>query len=285
MSLTIIETGPLAIIQDAGRPGLAALGVSRSGAADRAAYALGGRLLGNPDGLATIELTLGGFAALAAGDLAIALTGATAAAMVGARPASWNAPSYLRDGDVLRVGSPRVGLRSYLSVRGGWLVPPVLGSCATDVLSGLGPAQLRPGDALLVGARVTDQPTVDQAALPYESDEPVVLDFRPGPREDWFDLAGLTGASWQVTDQTNRVGTRLSGPPMRRDVAFESRELPSEPVVRGGIQVPPDGHPLIFGPDHPVTGGYPVVGVLTDAASDRLAQCPPGRQIRFRVAR
>jgi allophanate hydrolase subunit 2 len=106
----------------------------------------------------------------------------------------------------------------------------------------------------------------------------------PGPRDDWFGAAGwsaLTGRAWQVTSESNRVGLRLAGAPLHR---LREGELPSEGMVRGALQVPPAGTPVLFLADHPVTGGYPVIGYVSDPDVDRCAQLRPGQTLRFRTA-
>lgn len=274
-SLEVVEVSGLTLIQDEGRHGLAALGVTRSGAADRGSYRLGGRLVGNPPGLAALEV-IGRLAVRARGDVMYALTGADPRALRADRPAPWRGPSYLRDGDTLVLnpaGMPTQGLRSYLCVRGGFAIPQVLGSCATDVLSGLGPSPVRTGQVLALGAPPRgDHPQIDLA--PPSAPQP--LSVLPGPRGTA--PTGLFNQTWTVSADSNRVGVRLSGSPLTLD---HPSAVPSEGVVRGSIQLPPNGLPLIFGPDHPVTGGYPVIGVLTEAASDALAQLPPGASLRF----
>ena len=147
--LEVLATGPLTLVEDTGRPGLAGMGVGRSGAADPTAYLLGLRLVGHlldvdhpPVGAAapaSLEVTLGGLSVRAHGDLLVALTGAPCPADVDGRAVPHAAPVVLADGQVLTLGTPKVGLRSWLAVRGGIAVPPVLGSRSTDTLSGLGP--------------------------------------------------------------------------------------------------------------------------------------------------
>ena len=170
---------------------------------------------------------------------------------------------------------------------GGIDVPPVLGSRSTDVLSGLGPPRLSAGMLLPVGAMFPERdegpPTVPgelvSAALPAPDDRPPTLELLPGPRTDWLADAGALATTWTVSPDSNRVGIRLTGTVLDRSPSRVGAELPSEPLVRGAVQLPPSGQPVIFGPDHPTTGGYPVVAVLTEAASDRLAQCRPGDRI------
>ncbi|WP_448625171.1 5-oxoprolinase subunit C family protein [Geodermatophilus sp. URMC 64] len=282
--LRILAPGPLATVQDAGRTGWAGIGVPRSGAADRASHDLANRLVGNLPGAATVEITAGGLRARAERTVLVALTGAPAALTVGGRPASMNAPTTVPAGAELLLGVPAVGLRSYLAVRGGVDVPPVLGSRSTDRLSGLGPEPLTAGALLAVGDSAGDEPVVDVAPVPAPADAPV-LRVLPGPRRDW--LTGeawtrLVSAEWAVSADSDRVGIRLTGPRLER--AIEA-ELPSEGLVPGAMQVPPDGAPVLFLADHPVTGGYPVLAVVVTADLPAAAQLRPGDVLRFRPAR
>ena len=265
--LEVLATGPLALVQDHGRPGLSELGVGPSGAADRGALALGARLLGQDTDLAAIEAHHGGLALRAHGAVTVVLTGAPTTATVDGSRVGHAAPFTVGDGAVLDLGRPTSGLRTYLSVRGGIDVAPVLGSRSYDTLSAIGPAPLRQGDLLRVGSPV-GQPTVDVAPVPAPSSGTVVLDLLPGPRRDWLrDVAELTSSAWSVDPASDRVGLRLDGAVLTRSPRFEDRELPSEGVVRGAVQVTADGRPVVFLADHPVTGGYPVVAVLTERAA------------------
>lgn len=282
--LTVLASGPLATVQDRGRGGWAAIGVTRSGAADRPAAALANRLVGNDPSAAVVEVTAGGLRVRAERTLLVAVTGAPAPLAVDGRAGPLSAPLTLHPGAVLSLGLPPVGLRSYVAVRGGIGVPEVLGSRSTDTLSGLGPAPLRAGDALPVGALAADEPVVDVAAVRLPSAAPVVR-VLPGPRRDWLEpaaWAALTSADWSVSPDSNRVGLRLTGP---RLVRARDDELPSEGLVPGALQVPPDGAPVLFLVDHPVTGGYPVLAVVATADLPALAQLRPGDTLRFRPAR
>lgn len=284
-TLEVMRTGPLALIQDLGRVGKAAMGVGRSGAADRKSHSLANRLVANPDHLATIEVTLGGMSfRVSGGDAVVAVTGADTDPSVNGIPFGTNSITQVQDGDVVSLGAPLSGLRSYVAVRGGVSVAPVMGSRSFDILSGIGPKPLQAGDRLPVGPRSPSFPEIEQAPVATMSDDIVELKVVPGPRDDWFvDPDELTRGSWIVSDRSDRVGTRLSGKPLElRDPA---RQLPSEGVIRGAIQVPPGGQPVILGPDHPVTGGYPVIGVITDQDVDLAAQVRPGQTVRFRWSR
>ena len=142
-ALEALKGAPTTLIQDLGRIGFASIGVGSSGAADRGAFRLGARLLAQPYSAAALEVTFGGLSVRARGDLQLALTGAQAPATVDGRAVGYFGPFTVADGQVLTFVSPSVGLRSYLSVRGGIAVAPVLGSRSTDTLSGLGPPPLR----------------------------------------------------------------------------------------------------------------------------------------------
>ncbi len=269
--IEIVACRPLTTVQDLGRPGYAHLGVSRSGAADRGALARANRLVGNAPGAAALEITLGGLVARFDRAASIALTGA---------PCPGGDPDVavsVAAGHLLRLVTPETGLRTYLSVRGGIDVAPVLGSRSTDTLSSLGPPAVRAGAVLPVGSDVTG-PVSGEVAVP----SPVAgVRLAAGPRAEWFvehALSTLLGAAWTVRPDSDRVGVRLDGPLLRRR---DRSELPSEPTLPGALQVPPDGRPIVLGPDAPVTGGYPVIAVVRSVDLDQIAQLRPGDRLRF----
>lgn len=284
-TLEVLRTGPLALIEDLGRPGLADMGVSRSGAADRRSHTLANRLVANPNDRATVEVTFGGFSArVHGGDVAIAVTGADTDPAVNGVPFGTNSIHYAHDGEVISLGAPRSGLRTYLAVRGGIDVDPVLGSRSYDVMAAIGPRPLKAGDVLPVGDHTEEFPELEQAPVAAIADDVLELTVVPGPRDDWFvDPDILVRTNWQVTNRTDRVGMRLVGMPL--EYRWPDRQLPSEGATRGAIQVPPNGFPVILGPDHPVTGGYPVIGVLTDEDIDKVAQIRPGQTVRLHWSR
>lgn len=278
--LLIHAVGGPCLVQDAGRPGHATIGVGASGAADLASYALGNRLLGNRPGAAALEVVLGGLEIEATATTWICVTGAPAPLHVDGRPEPPGAVLAVRAGQRLRLGTPASGLRSYVAVRGGLVPPAVLGSRSRDTLAGLGPAPLEPGDRVPVGHEVAGEMVVD-AVPPQSYDAGPVLRVVRGPRDDWaVDADALVSQQWRVGAASDRVGLRLEGRPLTLDPV--RGELPSEGALRGAIQVPPDGGPVVFGPDHPVTGGYPVVGVVVSDDTDRLAQLRPGEAVGFR---
>lgn len=281
-SLTVLQPGPLTTVQDLGRPGRAASGVGASGAADSASMQLANRLVGNPEGAAGLEMTLGGLSVQVEGLTVVALTGAPAPVAVDGRAESVNSVLVLRAGARLVVAAPTAGLRTYAAFRGGIETPMVLGSRSTDLLAGLGPPALRAGDRLPLGVPHGPYPSVDHAPLAAAAQPGAItrLRFTPGPRHDWFEPSALHTLScslWEVEAQSNRIGVRLTGPALPRRL---EQELPSEGAVLGAIQVPPSG-PVLFLADHPLTGGYPVIGVLEPASVDAAAQLRSGAYLRF----
>jgi biotin-dependent carboxylase-like uncharacterized protein len=280
MTALVVRRVGLALVQDLGRPGQAAIGVGRSGAADRSSHALANRLVGNGPGAATLEVTLGGLEVEAADGTAwIAVTGAPTPLLLDSRPEPTGAVLALGPGARLELGLPAVGLRSYVAVRGGVDAPPILGSRSHDTLAALGPAPVGVGDSLLVGDDVADEIRVDAVPAQRYDDRPVLRVVR-GPRDDWVrEPALLVSTPWTIAPDSDRVGIRLTGG--RLDLVDPGRQLPSEGATRGAIQVPPEGEPVVLGPDHPVTGGYSVVGVVVDGDTDRLAQLRPGESVRF----
>ncbi len=282
-TLRVLRPGALALVQDAGRPGLGAIAVGASGAFDRGAHRLANRLVGNPEDAAALELLGGGVVLQALRDCDLAVTGAEGPVFVNGLAQARNAPLRLRDGDHVEIAAPHAGLRAYVALRGGVEWSRTLGSQSTDSLSGLGPPPLAEGDTVAIGTPAP-MPGVDLAPRPPVPAEVEVRVLR-GPRWPWFDPAShrdLVSASYVVSARSDRIGVRLEGPPLMRDAAHRYRELPSEGMVRGALQVPPDGLPVLLGPDHPVTGGYPVIAVIVDADLDAAAQAAPGTPVRFR---
>lgn len=277
--MIIVEhPGALALIQDLGRPGLAHLGVSPSGAADRTALRLANRLVGNSEGAPAVECLLGGLAVRSASLLWVAVTGAPTEVLVNGAPTGSHSSIPLRPEDILTIQAPRHGIRNYLAIRGGVKGQRTLGSRSTDTLSGLGPEPLTQGQQLEIGRPKRRFPDTDLAP-PNEPRK--TLRVLPGPRRDWFTDGAwqtLVNRPWTVSLDANRVAVRLEGPALERS---RTDELPSEGLVRGAVQVPASGQPLIFGADHPVTGGYPVIAVLTERDTDHAAQLRPGETVRF----
>ncbi|MGQ4384554.1 biotin-dependent carboxyltransferase family protein [Streptomyces sp. SAS_270] len=283
-ALSVVRAGALTTVQDRGRPGHAHLGVPRSGALDAPAADLANRLVGNPPEAAVLETTLNGCALRPRSTLTVAVAGAPCPVTVDGRPAPWGAAVRVPAGALLDIGRADRGLRAYVAVAGGVAVDPVLGSRSTDLLSGLGPPPLTDGMVLPLGRAATVRARVDVVPQPAPPSE-LVLRVTPGPRDDWFTpsaLRTLTTRTYQVSSASNRIGLRTEGPSLERAV---SGELPSEGMVLGAVQVPPDGRPVVFLADHPTTGGYPVIAVVDPADLPAAAQAVPGIPVRFTAVR
>lgn len=293
--LRIVSPGLQSLVQDLGRHGHSALGVSAAGALDRASLRRANRLVGNAPSAAAVETVAGGLTVQAVGDQVLAVAGAPAELAIEPpsdaeygpvrRTVRMATPFALLDGETLRIGALESGFRSYLAVRGGVDTAPVLGSRSTDTMSGIGPAPLAAGQVFAAGGESESGVVGDPELQPvFPGTGVTVLDVVPGPRADWFDQAALDSFSsqeWDVKPQSNRVGMRLAGTPLQRS---RQGELPSEGTVAGAIQIPPEGLPVLFLADHPITGGYPVIGVVVDSQLDIAAQIPIGGKIRFRWA-
>jgi KipI family sensor histidine kinase inhibitor len=265
--LRVVNAGVATSVQDRGRLGYAYLAVPESGAVDRLSADLVNRLVGNPPDAAVLE-TAGGLVleALVPVLVADSATGAVHA---------------LQAGQTVAVNPAGGELWAYLAVRGGFEVAQVLGSRSWDSLSKLGPQLPQPGETLASGAD-PGQPVATDLAPHPPSEQTTVIRISVGPRADWFTEGAhqqLTTTDWTVAS-SSRVGARLSGAVLTR---VRADELPSEGLVTGAIQVPPDGQPVVMLADHPTTGGYPVIAVVDDADIARLAQRPPGTTVRFRA--
>lgn len=282
--LEVTGAGLQTLIQDLGRPGYADLGVTESGAADQAAARAANEALGNEPDAAVLE-NIGGLTLTALVDTVVAVTGAQAPVSVGKRSFALGAPILLTAGSTLSVGTATLGARSYVGVRGGVIAFSELDSSATDLLSGLGPDSIAPGTRIssvptatsLVSA-VTNPVRVTEVRGHTHAELRVVA----GPRDDWFTegVKALVDTQWTVTEASNRVGLRLSGPEIERG---RHEELASEGIVAGSIQIPANGQPVMFHRDHAVTGGYPVIATVVADDLDIAGQLPPGATVNFRL--
>lgn len=296
-AVEVVRPGLQLVLEDLGRPGHAALGVSASGTADRRALRAANRAVGNAPGAAGFELAGGGAVLRFTGPAVVAVAGAPAETTIVRSdgpplPVVHGAATAIEDGEELHLGWISEGLRAVIAVRGGLDLEPALGSLSGDTLAGLGPGDLggRPlqaGDIVPLHGPAAAAYAVDPCPAPADPlpapGDTVDLRIVLGPRDDWFTQAGvrsLVEQEWTVTPRSDRVGVRLEGAvPLERAV---SGELPSEGAVTGAIQVPPDGQPVLFLPDHPLTGGYPIIGAVIDRDLDLAGQLPPGVRIRFR---
>ncbi|WP_417519486.1 biotin-dependent carboxyltransferase family protein [Marinobacter sp.] len=286
--IRVLRAGPLALLQDSGRFGVRHLGVTQGGPADLYSWAWANLLTGNPWGTANLEITFGGLQLVAGRDLEIAITGADLGATLDQKPVPlWQRVSW-KAGETLAFSAPISGLRAYLAVCGGFVAEPVLGSVACVTREELGGfcgmgIKLAAGNQLSVYK--TGQPgregpaKAPRDAIPDFS-QPAVLDLLPGAQ-----IAHFTGRSlfdafntwWQVDDRADRMGVRLIGPKLSCRIST----LVSEGINLGGVQVPPDGQPIVLLNDRQTIGGYPRLGSLSPLSAARLAQCLPREHVRL----
>jgi len=277
MSLRVGSAGTLTTVQDRGRSGLAHLGVPRAGPLDRPAADLANRLVGNGPDAAVLEVTWGGLDLTTDTGVWVAVTGAPVPVEVDGAGRGRDRAEWLPPGSELRLGSPPTGVRSYVAVAGGVDVAPVLGSRSTDTLAWVGPPRVQNGATLPTGTPAGPPAPLDTPRPP----RPGPLRVVPGPRADWFDAAALDrlcAAPYLVGSASNRVGLRLEGEPPRRT---RDDELPSEGMVLGAVQVPPDGQPVVLLADHPPTGGYPVLAVVHPDDLWQCGQLRPGDELHL----
>jgi biotin-dependent carboxylase-like uncharacterized protein len=280
-AFVVDEPGPLATIQDYGRPGNGRRGIAPSGAFDRPALDLANRLVGNRDGDAAVEILFGPFEATALGPLVVAACGTDAVLSVDGRASSTACAIRVPDGARFTVGRPRTGARTVLAVRGGIGVTPYLASRSWDSSSRVGPPPLAAGDVVPTGRPGESAPWFELVAHRPASGPVAVIS---GPRADWLDPGGfdtLVSTPWRVAASSDRIGVRLTGPALAR----RSGELPSEAMIPGAVQLPPDGQPIVLGPDCGVTGGYPVIAVVVGDGLAAIAQARPGDEVRFTTHR
>ena len=286
---TLTDAGLLSLVQDRGRPGHGDIGVTRSGALDRASARAANAAVGNHSSAAVIE-NIGGLRITANVDTVLAVTGAEATVEVSTRSGQQATktlaqPIGLLAGEELAVRPTGTGARSYVAIRGGLATDTVLDSAASDVLSGMGPASLADGDVLKAGkaTRTAVDPTI---LNPADSTNAATLRCVLGPRDDWFaeqTVRDFLSTTWEVSGQSNRIGLRMTGPEGAELTREREEELASEGMLPGSIQVPPNGLPVLFLADHPVTGGYPVIATVIPEDMDAAGQLPPGSTVTFRA--
>ncbi|MEO6651482.1 MAG: biotin-dependent carboxyltransferase family protein [Ilumatobacteraceae bacterium] len=280
--LVVARAGPLVSFQDAGRPGHLRYGVSASGPMDRLAHAAANLAIGNDPRATAIEVSLGGLTLdCLAGRATVAVSGGSFLVDVGGehRPA-WSATT-VQPGQRLTIKSGTWGSWAYVAVSGEIDVPHWLGSTSTHSMSGFGGGVLRPGDDVVVrGARVCDERAgaipIPDLARPTSSVRVVM-----GPQDRHLDDAAVVAfrsSEFELTDAYDRMGVRLAGPLLALD---GSLSIPSEPIMRGSIQVAGDGVPTVLLADHQTTGGYPKIATVLSCDLDRFVQHRAGDAVRF----
>ncbi len=273
MSLRVLRPGLYTLVVDHGRPASRSLGVPLGGAADRFSFQVGNALVGNPPDAAALEINFIGPTLEADCDLACVVSGAPFALESDRQTLEAGKTFTLRAGERLRVGGSPHGARAYLCVRGGFQTPVVLGS-----RSGLAP--------LAAGAEFPCQPGVIAARFvsiegPWNrvlppGDAPRTVRVLPGPQAEWFRADALSRV-FRVAPASDRMGLRLQGP----SIEHPGREMVSEPVCPGAVQVTRDGQCIVLGVDGQTIGGYPKVAQVIAADLDLLGQLRPGDELAF----
>jgi 5-oxoprolinase (ATP-hydrolysing) subunit C len=270
MSLLILDPGLDSRIVDLGRPRSRSLGVPVGGAADRRSFLLGNALIGNTPDAAALEFALKGPRLRAESDVGCVIFGAPFNAFRGDQRVEVGKSFTLRAGDDLRIGGTTIGARAYLCVRRGFDAPMILASrSGLDNLRGgellaCAPSQIRGRYCPAIEARSLEEPS------------PIIV--IPGPQASWFDEEEFYEQEFTVAPASNRMGLRLSGVPL----SAPRREMTSEPVAPGAVQVSNDGQCIILGADGQTIGGYPKIAHVIQANLDAISQSRPGSKIRFK---
>lgn len=275
--IKVIEPGALSSIQDHGRWGHQHLGVSPGGAADPVLASIANRLVGNPDEAAVIECTMTG--------PIFQFTTDTHVAWVGWADESSGKPHTIKAGDTLNLRSRMCHLRGYIAVAGGIDVPQVLGSRATDLRAVLGGHQgrtLQAGDNLPIAKQSTTHASEKwHVTWPHPEGKIIELRYLRGLQANWFSEEAhhfFSSSFYKISPSSDRTGTRLHGAPLKLK---EPRELVSQPVIFGSIQVPQNGQPIVLMSERQTIGGYPQIGHVISADITKLARAWPGTKIHF----
>lgn len=278
----VLSPGIHSSLQDGGRPGWRHLGITAAGASDTVALDIANALVGNPPATPVIEMTLRGPTLRLHAALTLALTGTGMVAFADDEPVPFARPVDIAAGVRLSFKSTGAGARAWLAIAGGLDVSRWLGSASADVGSGVFGRTLKAGDRFaLATARSPKQRTSERlirastwwVEAAADIDEPMILRFVPDADAD-PDLPGeLAGHVWRASTAADRTGVRLEGPALA--VGANARRI-SFGVLHGTIQIPPDGQPILLGPDGQTVGGYPVAGHIIEADLPRLAQLKPG---------
>jgi antagonist of KipI len=303
MTIRVLRAGVLATLQDLGRPGLQHQAIVPGGAMDAVSHRIANALVGNFDDAATIEIALAGPELAFDSDALIALYGAGFEPQLDGAPLPLSRPVLVRTGARLRVGRAATGAFGYLAVAGGIAVEPVLGSRSTYLAGAFGGLD---GRALATGSTLPLAPDAAARAaarfaklaqrgrplalgsasatsvrwfvptLTLSSEVPQRLRVIEGVHAPLFDAASrraFFGEPWRVTGESNRMGYRLSGPTL---ALAERRDIASQGVCLGTVQVPAGGQPIVLMADRQTTGGYPRIAEVVSADVPRLAQIAPG---------
>ncbi|MCL2548890.1 MAG: biotin-dependent carboxyltransferase family protein, partial [Symbiobacteriaceae bacterium] len=286
--------------QDLGRSHYRASGLPAAGAMDAGALRLANIMVGNPQSTAGLEITLIGPGIRFSGEGVVALAGGD----LGAQLNGWPLPAVgsftVADGDRLSFAAPRSGCRSYLAVQGGFDLPDIMGSYSTYLRGAFGGYQgraLRSGDILATLPTAANQSSLwvgplpphlaEQIARPFPISSQFPTDCIPtarvilGPQDDYFDQENITlflNTTWQVSNEADRMGYRLSGTTLKHN---DKKEIVSDGILCGAIQVPAQGIPIVLLADAQTAGGYAKIATVIGSDLRIFGQLQPGDEVRF----
>lgn len=272
MSLLVVEPGLQSLVVDGGRASSRSLGVPVGGAADRFSWMLGNALIGNAPDAAALEICLAGPALTAQSDVGLAVVGAPFDLAIDDKPAAANRAFTVRRGQTLRIAGAKRMARAYLCVRGGFDESVVLGSRSAF-------ETIRAGQILNCAESTAPERGITWPPTP-PADGPMRLRAVLGPQAEWFPLDAFFGPAFDVTSASDRMGIRMLGEPLPRP----ERELVSEPVAPGAVQVVNDGQCIVLGVDGQTIGGYPKIANVVAADLDGLGQLRQGERVVFELA-
>jgi len=286
MSITVLKPGLLTTIQDLGRPSYQVKGIGISGALDTFSHRVANWLVGNCDNAATIEVTLLGPKLFFLCPAVIAICGADLSPCINGKPIENGRPIQILSGDTLSFSGVIHGCRSYIAVHGGIQVPLVFGSRSTDIRSkigGINGRQLKSGDTLTIKPSHLSRKMKRKVSPSLFSHVHAnrKIKFTRGKQFDYFSRSSqllFSSSLYQVHSHSNRMGTRLSGPKLTFAV---EKDLTTEGVSHGSVQVPPNGQPIILTAERQTTGGYPKIAQISAVDLSYLAQRKPGDSISF----
>ena len=278
--LRVVKPGVLSLLQDAGRFGHHAIGLTSGGPLDGEAFYWANRLCLNEFGATALEVAQGGVRMECLGETTMAVTGAPMPLRVNGRTKALWRSHKLQPGDMIELGHAAKGMRAYLAVSGGFKAEEFFGSTATVIREGIG-NPLKAGQELCCGLANDEQWALPMEAVPRYSDS-VSLRLIPGYQFEQFSRRAhnvLSGGSFTVSNRLDRMGCILKGNP----VESPETEMLSEGISLGAVQVPPDGQLIILLNDRQTIGGYPKLGSVLSVDLWKLAQCPPESQVRFEM--
>ena len=284
--IEIITPGLLTTVQDFGRVGVMKNGFTQNGAMDRYSMTVANRLCGNCDSAPVLEMTVLGVTARFTQDTVICVSGADFGAKINDKPIKRNKAYKINKGDILSMGAAKSGMRAYLAVAGGIVGEYVFGSASTNLKFAFGGhfgKKLQSGDVLSIGTGAFPLGEIDKWENPEsEYSKDAQLRVVLGPQNEMFtdeDIRLFLSQEYEVTAQSDRMGIRLSGEPLK---SKNGMDIISDGIVFGSVQVPNSGEPIILMADHQTTGGYAKIATVISVDLPRASQLSAGNTVRFK---